>query len=85
MASLAGIYDALWHPEKLAKERSYPRGYDVLPALEEGLAWLLLNPTKAKEKNPVNGWGDYDGLVGFVQSYIKALDENPDAVIKVSR
>lgn len=85
MASAAGIYEALWHPERLAAERSYPRGYNVLPLLRDGLEWLLSNPEKAKEKNPPNGWGDYDGLVAFVMAYIKALEDNEDAVIKVSR
>ena len=85
MASEAGIYDALWHPERLAGERSYPRGHNVLPVLKKWLEWLKNNQELARTFNPENGWGDYEGLVGFVEEYIDALEADEDAIIKVSR
>lgn len=35
---------------------------------------------------PCGGWwGHYEGLVSFVERYLNACIENPEAIVKVSR
>lgn len=81
MASEAGIYAALWRPD----ENNIERAWQLVEPLSAGLAKLEMNPTGFKLLNPKNGWGDYDGLVDFVRSYLAACKEFPDAHVRVSR
>jgi len=81
MASEAGIYEALWRPEEIAAKKAA----DLIGILADGLGTLKSNPEKFKAFNPANGWGDYGGLVSFVEKYLTACKENPEALIRVSR
>lgn len=81
MAKAAGLYEALWHPEKIdAKDAR-----DIIPVLRAGLAKLRAQPDHFRQYNPSNGWGTYEGLVEFVTNYLAACEEYPDAKIEVSR
>lgn len=68
------FYEMLWHPEDLEID---PRGNCrlMLLELEEGLAILKEQPDKFKAYNPENGWGNYEGLVNFVEDYANALED----------
>lgn len=81
MALASGLYEALWRPEevgyKLAKDLIYP--------LTTGLAELTMNPEKYKQYNPENGWGSYEGLVKFVEEYLQACKDNPEAEVRACR
>jgi len=81
MASHAGIYTALWRPEEIG----ITTAKELAPILEKGLIDLKADPERFKKFNPANGWGDYDGLVRFVEKYLAACKENHDAVISVDR
>lgn len=81
MADKAGIYEALWRPE----EKDWKVAKDLIAVLEFGLANLKGDPDFFKEFNPDNGWGDYAGLVSFVESYLAACQQYPDAKVRVSR
>lgn len=81
MANKAGVYYALWRPE----ERGWKKAKDIIPVLEKGLKKLVSNPEKFKSFNPDNGWGDYQGLVSFVENYLEACKSHPNSEIKVSR
>lgn len=81
MAGEAGVYEALWSPE----EMGWSRASDILPALEKGLNLLRSDPDRFRSFSPKNGWGTYDGLVKFVESYLEACRKYPDSVIRVSR
>lgn len=80
MAMKAGLYDALWHPGdnklKFAK--------DLIPILADGLERLVDSPGYFHQFNPENKWGNYEGLVTFVASYLNACRKWPDARIEVS-
>jgi hypothetical protein len=80
MAEAAGIYDALWHPEK----HGYAKAGQIVPILKEGLLKLESNPTKFKKFDSPNGWGTYEHFVPFVKSVLVACEEYPDADIWVS-
>jgi hypothetical protein len=81
MASEAGVYMALWRPDEIG----ITHAHQLIPLLREGLALLQGDPDKFQQFNPSNGWGDYDGLVQFVENYIRACEAHPDAVVGVSR
>lgn len=81
MADAAGIYKHLWRPDELGIKTAR----ELIVPLETGLRWLRENPEQARMHNPENGWGSYEGLIKFVESYLAACVENPDAEIAVSR
>lgn len=81
MADAAGIYKALWRPEEI----NATKASDIIPLLQNGLAELKNNPKYYKKFNSENGWGIYEHFVPFVEKYLNACIENPNATIYVSR
>ncbi len=81
MADKAGVYYAMWRPE----EKEWTKAGHLIEALETGLADLKARPEYYDEFNPANDWGDYDGLVRFVENYLAACKQYPSARISVSR
>jgi len=81
MAGEAGIYEHLWRPDEIgitvAKE--------LIDPLRQGLHSLKSEPERYATFNPSNGWGDYDGLVLFVEDYLNACYQYPSATVEVSR
>lgn len=62
-----------------------PHARDLIEPLRAGLALLRAEPERFKCFNPENGWGDYDGLVRFVERYLAACEASPDAEVRISR
>jgi len=81
MASHAGLYDALWHPE----DKGWQYARDIIPTLKQGLAALRQDPEHYRQYDADNGWGTYDHFVPFVIEYLEACRRYPDAKIKVDR
>ena len=81
MANQAGLYTALWRPE----EAGFETAKDITGILEEGLTRLKRDPDFFRVYNPPNGWGNYDGLVRFVENYLEACRKYPDAKIRAYR
>lgn len=81
MAEKAGIYKALWRPEEI----NAVHAKDIIDILEKGLTDLKARPEHFKMFNSPNGWGMYEHFVPFVEKYLEACKEYPDAVIEVSR
>jgi hypothetical protein len=81
MSSSAGLYQCLWRPEEL----NISKAVDLIKPLQFGLKNLKDDPYKFDKLNPENGWGSYAGLVRFVESYLQACIENPEATIEISR
>lgn len=79
MALEAGLYEVLWRPELPGPENL--TAAQAIPVLRVGLAALKADPERFKRLNPKNGWGDYEGLVRFVESLLAACEENPDATL----
>lgn len=81
MAAESLLYEPLWTPHEIgittAKQlRTY---------LTHGLLFLHKNPERYKKFNPKNGWGNYEGLVRFVENYLEACNKYPEATIEISR
>jgi len=81
MADEAGIYEALWRPEETGKTKAG----EIVPLLEAGLNELKTRPEHFKKFNSPNGWGTYEHFVPFVEDYLNACRDHPDAIIDVSR
>ena len=81
MADAAGIYAHLWRPEELG----FTKAGQLINPLKAGLERLRADPEKYNKFNPANGWGDYEGLVRFVQNYLNACEDHPEAEIYASR
>ncbi len=81
MADQAGLYKALWRPEELG----IVQAGELVAPLSLGLAVLKRAPARLYQFDPKNGWGSYEGLVKFVEAYLDACREHPDATVMVSR
>lgn len=81
MARAAGIYEACWRPE----EHGYETAADILPVLEAGLAKLRADPQHYMQYDSPNGWGLYRNFVPWVERYVDACREYPNARIDVCR
>jgi hypothetical protein len=81
MAFAAGIYEALWRPEEIG----IVRAEQLIEPLTVGLEKLKADPERFKEFNAPNGWGMYDNLINFVEDYLEACIENPDAEVRACR
>ena len=80
-AEEAKIYQYLWRPDEL----NIKQAKKLINPLREGLHKLKSEPEKYKKFNPENGWGNYEGLVTFVEKYLDACYKYPDAEIGISR
>jgi len=58
---------------------------DIIPYLQKGLARMKDNPALFEAHNPPNGWGAYVRFVPWVEKYLAACLEYPDAIVEVSR
>jgi hypothetical protein len=81
MAMEAGIYEALWRPEEIG----IVRADQLIEPLTVGLEKLKADPEHYQKFNAPNGWGMYEHFVPFVEDYLQACKENPDAEVNVSR
>jgi hypothetical protein len=81
MAEEAGIYKELWRPDEI----DVTHARQLIAPLRAGLERLKADPDRFRKLNPSNGWGSYEGLVQFVEEYLGACEENPDAEVSVSR
>jgi hypothetical protein len=88
MASEAGIYTALWRPDEMfGGKPGGPRAHarDLIMPLRRGLAMLKGDRARFEAFNAPNGWGLYEHFVPFVEKYLAACEEYPDAIVEVSR
>lgn len=81
MAEEAGIYNALWRPDEIG----ITQAAQLIEPLQAGLSLLKSDPVRFKKFNASNGWGTYEHFVPFVEKYLEACQDNPDAEVSVSR
>jgi len=99
MADVAGLYDACWRPYKFHndyveseydiqmkfEESNVIYAWQLIKPIEEGLTKLKSDPEFYKKLNPSNGWGNYEGLVKFIEEYLEALKDYPNSIVEASR
>ena len=81
MATEAGIYMHLWRPDEIEIKTAQ----ELIDPLRSGLALLKSDEQRFIQFNATNGWGLYEHFVPFVEKYLNACIENPDAEVRVSR
>lgn len=75
------LYDLLWRDTRFNESKFY-----YIKNLADCLDRLLESPKYFKKFNPPNGWGTYEQLVSFTESFIKALVTMPEgSTIEYSR
>lgn len=81
MAAELGIFDAVWRPDTVG----IVTAIQLIPILESAIAELEEQPEHYKTFNPDNGWGDYDGFLNFLKTYLAGCTTYPDGLVEVSR
>lgn len=81
MAEAAGIYQILWRPD----ENDITKARELIAPLEAGLAKLKADPDYYKRFDAANGWGKYVDFVPWLERYLAACREHPEATVHVSR
>jgi hypothetical protein len=81
MAAEAGVYEVIWRPA----EAGVHAADDVRDKLRAALVLLKREPERFRKLEPANGWGTVEGFIDFVDEYLRACEENPDAEVTVSR
>jgi len=83
LAGAVDLYRPLWRPEEIGVTRAN----ELAPFLKRGLERLRDRDRREefRKLEPANGWGNFDNLVEFVEQYLAACEENPDALVQVSR
>lgn len=81
MAKAADLYTCCWRPEEIG----ITKAEQLIEPLKQGIERLKAEPERFKQFNPSNGWGDYDGFVEWLENYLAACIDHPNAQISVSR
>ncbi len=74
----AGVYDALYNSDGLQAK-------DIAKTLSLGIIDMESKPDEYRLLNPENGWGDYEGALSFLVSFLIACDQHPETIIGVSK
>ena len=74
-----------WQKEYVFEDSIKMYARDIISHLEKGLKKLKAKPEYYEKFNSPNGWGMYEHFVPFVEKYLKACKEFPEAQIMVSR
>ena len=75
MAKEAGIYECLWRPDEIG----ITKAGQLIKPLSFGLDLLLSDPERFEKFNAPNGWGTYIQFVPWIEEYLRACKEHPDA------
>lgn len=81
MADQCGIYKHLWRPEEI----DIKKASQLIEPLKEAVIKLKENPDQYKLLNPKNKWGSYEGFLLFVEAYLKACIDFPNASVRTTR
>jgi hypothetical protein len=81
MAREAGIYQHLWRPEELG----ITKAHQLIEPLRVGLNLMRNQPGRFMALNPPNGWGTYHHFVPWLEAYLEACIQHPDAEVSVNR
>lgn len=81
MADAAGIYQHLWRPEEIG----IVHAHQLIEPLTKGLEDLKQRPEHYSQYDSPNGWGLYVHFVPFVENYLKACIEHPQALVYACR
>ena len=81
MAEAARIYMELWRPDELGIKRAK----ELIEPIRAGLAKMTDDPGYYKTFDAPNGWGTYRDFKPWIEKYLLACEQFPEAVVEVSR
>ena len=81
LAKAVEIYYHIWRPEEIG----ITKASEIIEPLKAGIEKMKAEPEKYKKFSAENGWGTYEQFVPWVERYLNACIEYPDAEIEVSR
>ncbi len=81
MAGEAGIYHCLWRPDEIG----ITEASELIKPLADALRVMRENPARFEAYNPSSGWGSYEDFLPWIERYLIACKEYPDATVLVSR
>lgn len=81
MAMVAGCYHAVWRPDEIGIETAK----DLIPHLENGILEMREKKLELMRHEPANGFGSYEGLLRFLESYLSACRRNPKTKVYACR
>lgn len=81
MAQFLGIYHHVWRPEEIEIEKAS----QLIEPLKKAIEYMRENPAKCMEYDASNGWGTYDNFLPWLNRYLQACIDYPDARVVVSR
>jgi len=77
MADAAGIYMHCWRPNEIGIFKAS----QLIEPLRKGIQEMKDDPDKFKKHDSPNGWGLYVHFLPWLEAYVKACEENPDACV----
>lgn len=81
MAHEAGIYKACWRPHEIG----ITKAGQLIEPLRAAISQMKADPDRFREFDSRNGWGTYENFLPWLERYLAACEENPDALVSVSR
>lgn len=81
MASHAMIYKHLWRPEEIGISSAR----QLIVPLEMAVSRMKQFPSEYKKFDSENGWGTYESFLPWIEKYLEACKEHPEADVSVSR
>lgn len=79
MADEAGVYKHLWRPEEVGISRAS----QLIEPLTKAIELMKAEPDRFKRLDAPNRWGTYDDFVPWLERYLNACIEYPNADVSV--
>jgi len=77
MAGEAGICEVVWHPN----ENGVSVARELIEPLRKAILMMKADPERFKKHNAANGWGSYEHFLPWLEKYLAACEEHPDAEV----
>jgi hypothetical protein len=81
MAKEAGIYGIVWRPE----ENGIAKAEQLIAPLGKAIEDMKLDSERYEKHNAPNGWGMYKHFLPWLEGYLDACREYPNANVRASR
>ncbi len=81
MVSALGLYREIWKSETVGINFAH----QLIPVLEDAIHKMKSNPEFYQAFDSPNGYGKYSDLLNWLEEYLAACKQYPQAVITVSR
>lgn len=81
MAAALGVYQEIWKSDTVGINFAH----QLIPVLESTIQKMKYNPEFYQAFDSPNGYGKYSDLLAWLEEYLDACKQYPEAVITVNR